>query len=74
MFWGIDPRVLSALPKYGTGGIVGGSTLPSTYVKGSTTAVTTSGATYQTFVTVDSEELTRKVLKAHRELEDYNHL
>jgi TP901 family phage tail tape measure protein len=74
MWWGVNPAVLNALPKFGGGGVIGNV---------STSAVTTPGAAgnsgnqsvyYNVYVTVDSENVTNKVFQAIRELENYHHL
>ena len=73
-FWGIDPRVLAALPKYGAGAIVGNTNIPAGNVRGITVTATEPAANYNAYVTVDSENITRKVFQAFRELEDYQNL
>ena len=72
MWWGVNPAVLNALPKFGGGGVIGNV---------STMTHTTSGATaksdtyYNLNVNVsDSEAVTQAVFAAIMQLERYHHL
>jgi phage-related minor tail protein len=72
LFWGIDPRILDSLPKYGSGAIVGSTNLPSGNVR--QTSAVIPNTEYNAYVTVDSENITRKVFQAFQEMENYHHL
>ena len=67
--WG---SLISSLPTFGGGGVV----VPSGSVgfAGSKQSGTSGVTNYNTYVTVDSESMTRKVLAAHVENERYHHL
>lgn len=68
--WG---SVLSSLPRFGGGGIVGGNTGMS-WSTSSRPAQLQSTVQYNAYVTVDSENIKRKVFDAFRELEQYQQL
>ena len=72
MWWGINPGVLNALPKFGGGGVIGNvSTSAVTQPSGS---AKNENVYYNLYVTVDSEGITNKVFGALRELEAYHHI
>jgi hypothetical protein len=72
--WGKDwGSLISSYPRFGSGGIVGG--VPSV-AKPAAAGTVRGGDTfnYNTYVTVDSEDMTRKVMKANRNNEDFHML
>ena len=76
MWWGVNPAILNALPKFGGGGVIGNvSTVARTEPSSSGSGGTTKENTYyNVYVSVDSESITNKVFTAIRELENYHHL
>lgn len=73
--WGEDwGSLMSTLPKYGAGAIVGAANLPSGSVRSGTNTQQVTNIQYVANVSVDSENITRKVFYAYRELENYAHL
>lgn len=74
-YWGgIAPWVLNSLPRYGSGSIIGVNTGMIQPTSSRPSSQSQSTVQYNAYVTVDSENVTRKVIGAFRELEQYHQL
>ena len=74
--WGEDwsSLVASYGGSFASGGIVGSTNTPSGTVRTSQTSSSSQTINYNTYVSVDSENVTRKVLMSNLELERYHHM